>query len=65
MYGFLGATAYVLVTHFNVEIHAPEIDVNHKENGTIPLGLVGLTGRVSPIPWLALTVKVSGFPGNR
>jgi len=59
--GFLGAGIDVLVANVSVELKAPGF-VDEKEDKTLPIPMIGLTGRLYPIKWVNLTAKVSGIP---
>jgi len=63
-YGFLGATIDVLIGSGAVELKAPELAIQEKEEGTAPVPLIGLMGRLYPFKWLNFTVKVSGLPAG-
>jgi len=60
--GFLGGTVDVLVAKVDVELKAPALAINEKEDKTVPIPMIGLIGRIYPIQWIHLTGKVSGIP---
>jgi hypothetical protein len=60
--GFLGGTIDVLVAKVDVELKAPALAINEKEDKTVPIPMIGLIGRIYPIKWVNLTGKVSGIP---
>jgi len=60
--GFLGGAIDVLVANARVELKAPALAIDEKEDKTIPIPMIGLIGRVYPIKWVNLTAKVSGLP---
>jgi hypothetical protein len=60
--GFLGGTLDVLVVSANMELKAPDLAIDQKEDKTVPLPLIGLAGRIYPIRWVNLTARVSGLP---
>ena len=60
--GFLGGTLDVLVANGNVQLKAPSLAIDQKEDKTVPIPMIGLVGRVYPIRWVNLTAKASGLP---
>jgi len=63
-FGFLGGTLDVLVADANVQLNAPALAIDQKEDRTIPLPMIGLIGRLYPIRWVNLTAKASGIPAG-
>jgi len=61
-YGFFGAAFDVLVAGVSVQLKAPALVIDEKEDKTLPLPMIGLIGRVYPIKWVNLTARVSGLP---
>jgi len=59
--GFLGGTLDVLVVNGNVQLKAPSLAIDQKEDKTVPIPMIGLIGRVYPIRWVNLTAKASGL----
>ena len=62
--GFLGGTLDVLVANAAVQLTAPALAIEQKEDKTIPVPMIGFVGRVYPIRWVNLTVKASGLPAG-
>ena len=60
--GFLGGTLDVLVANGNIQVKAPDLAIDQKEDKTVPIPMIGLIGRVYPIKWVNLTAKASGLP---
>ena len=61
-YGFLGGTLDVLVTDVHVQLKAPSLALDEKEAFTVPIPMVGLIARITPIKWVNLTARASGLP---
>ncbi|KPK88537.1 MAG: hypothetical protein AMJ94_14790 [Deltaproteobacteria bacterium SM23_61] len=61
-HGFLGLTLDVLLTDFCMEMKAPSMALDEKYDATVPIPMIGLSGRVIPIKWVSLTGKISGLP---
>lgn len=64
-YGFLGGTLDVMVTDVHVQLKAPSLALDEKEGFTVPIPMVGLIVRITPIKWVNLTGKASGLPLGR
>lgn len=62
--GFLGATLEVLVADVHLQLKAPALAIDEKEDATLPIPLVGLNTRLYLGKWFALTGKVSGLPAG-
>jgi hypothetical protein len=62
--GFLGGTLDVLAVNATVQLAAPALAIDLKEDKTIPIPMIGLVGRVYPIKWVNLTAKASGLPAG-
>src|SRR3989304_9621565 len=62
--GFLGGTLDVLVANAKVQLTAPALAIDQKEEVTVPIPMIGLIGRVYPIKWVNLTAKASGLPAG-
>lgn len=62
--GFLGGTLDVLVADATVQLAAPALAINQREDKTIPIPMIGFVGRVYPIKWVNLTAKASGIPAG-
>ena len=60
--GFLGFTLDVLLADTFVQLKAPDLAVDEKYDATLPVPMIGLSGRVIPIKWVSLTGKISGLP---
>ena len=60
--GFLGGTLDVLVANASVQLKAPALAIDQKEDKTVPIPMIGLIGRIYPIKWVNLTAKASGLP---
>jgi hypothetical protein len=60
--GFLGGTLDVLVANASVQLKAPDLGIDQKEDKTVPIPMIGLIGRIYPIKWVNLTAKASGLP---
>lgn len=60
--GFLGAAIDVAVGNVAIELKAPTLAIQEKEEITVPFPLLGLIGRFYPIKWLNFTAKISGLP---
>jgi hypothetical protein len=60
-YGFLGATLDVLVADLHLELKAPDLGIDEKEDATVPIPLIGLNGRLPLGRLFALTAKISGL----
>jgi hypothetical protein len=60
--GFLGFTLDVLLADTFVQLKAPDLAVDEKYDATVPVPMIGLSGRVIPIKWVSLTGKISGLP---
>jgi hypothetical protein len=58
--GFLGAMLDVLLADASVELKAPALGIEEKEEFTGPIPLLGLVGRVYPVQWVNVTGRVSG-----
>jgi hypothetical protein len=63
-FGFLGFTVDALVASASVQLKAPDLPLDQKEDKTLPLPMIGLIGRVYPIRWVNLTAKASGLPAG-
>lgn len=63
-YGFLGAVIDILIGNVGIELKAPELAIQEKEEITAPLPALGLMGRLYPFKWLNITAKVSGLPAG-
>ncbi len=61
-YGFLGGSLDVMVTNAHVQLKAPSLTLDEKEDFTVPIPMVGLIARIMPIKWVNLTAKASGLP---
>lgn len=61
-FGFLGGTIDVLVANASVQLKAPDLAIDQKEDKTVPIPMIGLIGRIYPIKWVNLTAKASGLP---
>jgi len=61
-YGFLGFTIDVLLADTFVQLKAPALALDEKYDSTVPIPMIGLSGRVIPIKWVSLTGKISGLP---
>ncbi|HXZ35817.1 MAG TPA: hypothetical protein VEL68_07355 [Thermodesulfobacteriota bacterium] len=61
-YGFLGGSLDVMVTDVHAQLKAPSLALDEKEDFTVPIPMVGLIGRITPIKWINLTAKASGLP---
>ncbi len=61
-FGFLGGTLDVMVADVNVQLKAPSLALDEKEGFTLPIPMVGLIARITPIKWINLTAKASGLP---
>ncbi len=61
-YGFFGVTFDVLIGNLAIELKAPALAIHEKEEGTAPLPMIGLMGRLYPVKWLNFTGKISGLP---
>lgn len=61
-FGFLGFTLDVLLTDFYMEMKAPSMALDEKYDATVPIPMIGLSGRVIPIKWVSVTGKISGLP---
>jgi hypothetical protein len=61
-FGFLGGSLDVMVTNVHAQLKAPSLTLDEKEDFTVPIPMVGLIGRITPIKWVNLTAKVSGLP---
>ena len=62
--GFLGGTLDVLAANAKVQLTAPALAIDQKEDKTIPIPMIGLVGRLYPIKWVNLTAKASGLPAG-
>ena len=62
--GFLGAILEVLVADVHLQLKAPDLAIDEKEDATLPIPLVGLNTRLYLGKWFALTGKVSGLPAG-
>jgi len=60
--GFLGGTLDVLVANASVQLKAPALGIDQKEDKTVPIPMIGLIGRIYPSKWVNLTGKASGLP---
>jgi hypothetical protein len=60
--GFLGGTLDVLVANASVQLKAPDLGIDQKEDKTVPIPMIGVIGRIYPIKWVNLTAKASGLP---
>ena len=63
-YGFLGATFDVMVADTHVELKAPALAVDEKHNATVPVPMIGMSGRLNFLKWMGLTARVSGLPAG-
>jgi hypothetical protein len=61
-YGFLGGTLDVMISDVNVQLKAPSLALDEKEGFTVPIPMVGLIARITPIKWVNLTARASGLP---
>ena len=61
-YGFLGGTLDVMITDVHAQLKAPSLALDEKEGFTVPIPMVGLIARITPIKWVNLTAKASGLP---
>ena len=61
-YGFLGFTFDVLLADTFVQLKAPALALDEKYDATVPIPMIGLSGRITPIKWVSLTGKISGLP---
>jgi len=61
-YGFLGFTFDVLLADTFVQLKAPALALDEKYDATVPIPMIGLSGRVIPIKWVSVTGKISGLP---
>jgi hypothetical protein len=63
-YGFLGATLDVLVADVHLQLKAPDLAIDEKEDATLPIPLIGLNSRLYLGKWFALTGRASGLPAG-
>lgn len=61
-YGFLGGTLDVMISDVNVQLKAPSLALDEKEGFTVPIPMIGLIARITPIKWVNLTARASGLP---
>jgi hypothetical protein len=61
-YGFLGGTLDLMITDVHVQLRAPSLALDEKEDLTVPIPMVGLIARITPIKWVNLSAKASGLP---
>jgi hypothetical protein len=63
-YGFLGANFDVLAADTHVELKAPALAIDEKHDATLPVPMIGVTGRLNFLKWLGVTARVSGLPAG-
>ncbi|MDH4266139.1 MAG: hypothetical protein OEW45_10920 [Deltaproteobacteria bacterium] len=63
--GFLGGTFDILLADVRMELKAPTLALDEKEDAAVPIPMVGLIGRIYPVRWVNLTARVSGLPLGR
>jgi hypothetical protein len=61
-FGFLGATFDVLISDYDLELRAPALAIDEASRSTLPVPMVGLAGRISPVKRLSFSGKISGLP---
>ena len=52
----------MLVADNQIALKAPTLAIDETHRATVPIPMIGLIGRVTPIKWVSLTAKVSGLP---
>jgi hypothetical protein len=62
--GFLGLTFDVLVADTNIEIKAASLAIDEKYGKTLPIPMIGVSGRLNFVKWMGITGKVSGLPAG-
>lgn len=63
-YGFLGATFDVMVADTHIELKAPAQAIDEQHNATVPIPMIGISGRLNFVKWMGLTARVSGLPAG-
>lgn len=62
--GFLGLTFDVLVADTNVQLKAASLAIDEKYGKTLPIPMIGISGRLNFVKWMGITAKVSGLPAG-
>jgi hypothetical protein len=63
-YGFLGATFDVMVADTQIQLKAPTLAIDETHNATVPIPMIGISGRLNFLKWMGLTARVSGLPAG-
>jgi hypothetical protein len=62
--GFLGVTFDVLVADTRIQLKAPSLGFDQKEDLTVPIPMIGINSRLHLGKYVNLTAKVSGLPAG-
>jgi hypothetical protein len=62
--GFLGLTFDVLVADTNIQLRAASLAIDEKYGKTLPIPMIGVSGRLNLVKWMGFTAKVSGLPAG-
>ncbi len=62
--GFLGVTFDVLVADTRIDLKAPSLGLDQKEDLTVPIPMIGVSSQVHLGKYVNLTAKISGLPAG-